>query len=151
MLRWGSVQLLRRRIPHELAHILWLGGDRRGQSLPLDSAAKATLSALGEEGDDATFELPFESIGAPLMMHYDFVEFFGGAGVVSKFATSLGLTCAPPLDLSSSQHYDLHGLRLLEWCMHMLSSGRFRSCMIEPPCTTFSPAAHPCVLLALGF
>ena len=27
----------------------------------------------------------------------------------------------------------------------MLREGRFRSVMCEPPCTTFSPAAHPCV------
>lgn len=81
----------------------------------------------------------------PLMMQYDFVEFFGGAGVISKAATSLGLTCAPPLDLSESAHYDLHGSRLTEWCCHMLATNRFRSCAIEPPCTSFSPAAHPCV------
>ncbi len=127
----GFGAIVETKVPLELAQILWLGGDRRGQSLPLDSPAKAILAALGEESDDAYLEPYQGSIGKPLMMYYDFVEFFGGAGVVSKFASSLGLTCAPPLDLSSSRYYDLHDLRLLEWCMHMLSSGRFRSCMIE--------------------
>ena len=141
----GLGAIVETKVPLELAQILWLGGDRRGQSLPLDSPARGILASLSEESDDAYFEPFQESIGRPLMMYYDFVEFFGGAGVVSKFASSLGLICAPPLDLSSSQHYDLHDLRLLEWCMHMLSSGRFRSCMIEPPCTSFSPAAHPSV------
>ena len=134
-------------VPQPVAEVLWLGGDKRGRSLPLDNPFRATLAALGEEPDDLG-EIPSGILPGPkkpLMMQYDFVEFFGGAGVISKAATSIGLVCAPPLDLTESEHYDLHGVRLLEWCVHMLTSGRFRSCAIEPPCTSFSPAAHPAV------
>ena len=137
-------------VPRSLADSLWLGGDRRGKSVVLDNPFRATLAAVGEELDDFPEKIDSSSQdasgpGRPLMMQYDFVEFFGGAGVISKFAASLGLVCAPPLDLTKSEHYDLHGHRLTEWCCHMLSSGRFRSCAIEPPCTSFSPAAHPSV------
>lgn len=143
-------------VPAAVASSLWLGGDKKGQILPLDNPFREILAAVGEEADEGE-SLP-EKLTAgpprPLMMQCDFVEFFGGAGVISKAATSLGLTCAPPLDLSESSHYDLHGSRLLEWCCHMLATNRFRSCTIEPPCTSFSPAAHPCVrsyVLPWGF
>ena len=49
------------------------------------------------------------------------------------------------LDLSESRHYDLASLRLLEWAIYMIEEDRFRSFFVEPPCTTFSPAAHPAV------
>lgn len=49
------------------------------------------------------------------------------------------------LDLSASRHYDLSEPQLLEWCLHMIEQKRFRSFLSEPPCTTFSPAAHPAV------
>ena len=55
----------------------------------------------------------------------------------------MGLVVAPPLDLSKSKHYDLSDLRLLEWSIMMIEEGRFRSFLIAPPCTTFSPAAFP--------
>ena len=129
------------------AEALWLGGDKTGRTLPLENPFRATLAALGEESEnhDELFPDFLKAPKRPLMMQYDFVEFFGGAGVISKAATSIGLVCAPPLDLTESVHYDLQGPRLLEWCCHMLSSGRFRSCAIEPPCASFSPAAHPSV------
>ena len=57
----------------------------------------------------------------------------------------LGHSVAPPLDLSSSRHYNMTDVRLLEWAMHMIEQKRFRSFLSEPPCTTFSPAAHPAV------
>eukprot|EP00435_Cladocopium_sp_Y103_P073602 s4_g44.t1 len=33
----------------------------------------------------------------------------------------------------------------MEWVIHMLEQNRFRSFLAEPPCTTFSPAAYPCL------
>ena len=49
----------------------------------------------------------------------------------------------PVLDISMSAHYDLRSLDLLRWLIYMLENERIRSMLIEPPCTTFSPAAHP--------
>ena len=57
----------------------------------------------------------------------------------------MGYVVAPPLDLTASEHYNMGSLRLLEWAIHMIEDGRFRSFLTEPPCTSFSPAAHPCV------
>ena len=120
------------------------------------SPFRACLRALGEEvGDDLpgggqVSEGPYKS---PLL-YFDFVEFCGGSGGLSRAAADLGLSVAPVLDLSESGHYDLGSLRLLEWAIHMLAENRFRSCAVEPPCTTFSPAAWPAVrsyLAPLGF
>ena len=35
--------------------------------------------------------------------------------------------------------------RFLEWVIYMIEERRFRSFLVEPPCTSFSPAAHPAV------
>ncbi len=138
----------------ELAHCLWLGSDKKGGYSKLQSGASAALAALGEEGcevdpeevgeveEDVFLKGPYK---APLM-YYDFVELFGGAGVVSRFALEMGLVVAPPLDLSASKHYDLTDLRLLEWVMTMVEQRRFKSMMIEPVCTMLRSYAEP-----LGF
>ena len=33
----------------------------------------------------------------------------------------------------------------MEWILHLLQSRKLRAVMLAPPCTSFSPAAHPCV------
>ena len=73
------------------------------------------------------------------------VEICGGSGVVSLQAAKLGLTVCPPIELSDSRHFNLQSPRLLEWICYMLSRNLFKSIMLEPPCTSFSAAAHPCV------
>lgn len=73
------------------------------------------------------------------------MEVYGGAGVVSRHMSELGFCVAPVLDLSNSHHYDMSDLRLLEWSIHMIEEGRFRAFLVEPPCTSFSAAAHPSV------
>ena len=63
---------------------------------------------------------------------------------MSCAAVEVGLVDAPPLDLSASRKYNLEDFRLLEWALFMtfmISEGRFPSFLLEPPCTSFSPAA----------
>ena len=81
----------------------------------------------------------------PALLMFNFVEICSGVGVVSRVASSLGMVVAPDLDLSESRHYDLRGLRFLEWTIHMVESWRFASFLTEPPCTSFSAAACPAV------
>ena len=49
----------------------------------------------------------------------------------------------PNIDLSFSSAYDLASFVVLDWLVHMLTSGRLDALMAEPPCTTFSSAAYP--------
>ena len=94
--------------------------------------------------EDAPEPIPVKPKASPLL-YFDFLEICGGVGAVSAAASEIRLSVAPPLDLSASQHYDLTDLRLLEWVIYMISERRFLSFLVEPPCTTFSPAAHPCL------
>ena len=77
------------------------------------------------------------------MIPFDFVEIFGGSGVLSAAAADLGLSTCPPIDLSRSPHHDIGNDKLLGWICQMIFEKRFRSLICEPPCTTFSPAQHP--------
>ena len=132
----------------EVQEALWLGTYKKGAYTHLDNGFHATLRSIGEVDEDLEQPSPFQDVPAiskqPLL-YFDFVELCGGAGKVSAAMSNLGFSVAPILDLSESEHYDLTGLRFTEWCIYMLEEGRFRSFLIAPPCTTFSPAAHPAV------
>ena len=134
-------------IDGQLAHELWLGGDRKGGYSKLDNAFSAALHAAGEDSYEAenVDELaPTGPYKSPLL-YFDFVEFYGGSGTISACMAELGFVTAPPLDLSMSKHYDMGDSRLLEWCIYMLEENRFKSFVTEPPCTSFSAASHPAV------
>ena len=135
----------------ELAKTIWLGGDKRGAYTRLDNPFRAALRGIGFGAEDfITNEenIIEESINiqkrdAKLCFSCDFCEICGGSGVVSAEAASLGLTVMRPIELSDSVHFDLGNYRLIEWLCFMLQTGRLRSVMCEPPCRTFSAAAHP--------
>ena len=79
----------------------------------------------------------------PLAYRFHFIEICGGAGKITAAMSKLGWHCGPVLDLEASVHYDLGALRLLQWVLALLEGGRLDSFVVEPPCTTFSPAQHP--------
>lgn len=124
---------------------LWLDSRKKGSYALLDSGFKEMLKHVGEYEGEKKVPAPLIRPKASPLLYYDFVEICGGVGAVSAAACELGLVCAPPLDLSASEHYDLGDLRLLEWAICMVEENRFRSFLFEPPCTTFSPAAQPCL------
>eukprot|EP00435_Cladocopium_sp_Y103_P043632 s2722_g12.t1 len=135
-------------IDPKLAEVVWLSSDKKGAYSHLDNDFRAILRQTGFHDDafDApSFDEHVVAPSKPPLLYFDFVEICGGAGKVSKELDRLGHSVAPPLDLSDSQHYGLCSLRLLEWIIYMLEENRFRSFLIAPPCTTFSPAAHPAV------
>ena len=134
-----------RDVDEDVAKIAWLGGDKKGAYTKLDNPFSAALKArgLGDEDDQPADPLPAPSSG--LDFAFDFVEMCGGSGVVSAHAARLGLTVCTPIELSDSPHFDLENPRLIEWICVMLQKNLFRSVMLEPPCTTCSAAAHPCV------
>ena len=128
----------------DLSRLLWLGGDKKGSYTVLDGGFRSALKALGEFYDDGRVEEPLKvSPKKSPLLYFDFIEFYGGAGGISKHLHDMGFSVAPPLDLSKSQHFNMTEVRLLEWALDMLATRRIASFMTEPPCTTFSPAAHP--------
>ena len=109
------------------AKAVWLGCDKKGSYTMLENPFRSILRSIGED------------------LGFDFVEICGGAGKVNSCMSALGFVAVPILDLSLSPFYNLSDLRQLEWVCHMLEEKRFGSCAVEPPLTTFSPAAHPAV------
>ena len=143
-----------RDISLDLAKCLWLGGDKKGAYTRLDNPFRSVLRQVGCEEEDFSEkeeneEYSFQTSHAPsrfaFEFSFDFAEICGGSGVVSRAAARLGLNVLPPIELSDSPHFDLGNGRLLEWICFMLQTGKIRSIMCEPPCTSFSPAAHPAV------
>eukprot|EP00438_Fugacium_kawagutii_P001504 Skav202550 [mRNA] locus=scaffold2011:388236:392729:- [translate_table: standard] len=131
------------------AMALWQSSEKKGGYTMLDSPLRSRLKELLGEmevpEEIGAVQCGTDSIYKPPLLRFDFVEICGGAGEISKAAAALGLVVAPVLDLSDSNHYDLRGLRFLQWVVHMVEVGRFASFMVEPPCTSFSAAAHPMV------
>ena len=141
-----------REVDEDLAKCVWLGGDKKGAYAKLDNPFRAALKGLGfdeedfgdEEADQDEQEVGI--LGNPSFdFSFEFCEICGGSGVVSSAAARLGMIVCPPIELSDSPHFDLKEPRLIEWICYMLQTGKFRSIMLEPPCTSFSAAAHPAV------
>ena len=126
---------------------LWLAADKKGQYTMLDCSAPyaSGLSPVDshELSDDDGPNPVALTPPRPLGLDYDFIEVFGGSGRVTKAASLLGLKVGPVLDLSLSRQFDAGALRIVEWLLYMLQQQRLRSLLLEPPCTSYSIAAHP--------
>lgn len=150
-----------RPVTEDTAVAMWLGGDKKGSYTKLDSNFRAAVKTLDFSFDE-NHEDPLDfglhegpwtsepachsfSPSASLDFSFDFVEICGGSGVVSKEAAKLGMTVSAPIELSDSEFFNIKDYRLCEWVSYMLIRGLFRSAMLQPPCTTYSPAAHPSV------
>ena len=138
------------KVDEEVARVLWNGSDKKGSYTMLDGHHRSLLRHLGEETYEASEEEEedeFEENGIPRErpFFFDFIEICGGVGAISDAMSSLGFVVAPVFDLSRSRQYNLKSIRVLEWFLFMISEGRIAAYALAPPCTTFSPAAHPCV------
>ena len=131
----------------------WRSADKKGKNLPLLSLPKAILAShdmfFEDEEDPGDREgadfMDQEGCPRPLGLRFQFLEVCGGAGVVTKKLIDLNVVCGPVFDLAISPQYDLSSLLALRWITHMLTVGRLDSFLVSPPCTTYSPAAHPCI------
>lgn len=135
-------------VPEELAKVLWRSADKKGKNVPMMSTQKALLREYDpdfeeEEVDVEDAEDGGERAQRPIGLSFDFVEVFGGAGVVTRHLCQMGVVCAPVLDISYSPHYDLTVPRTVSWVIFMLEQRRLKAVLVAPPCTTFSPAAYP--------
>lgn len=126
---------------------LWRTGRKIGGYARMLTRAEALIQKLDpsfqllSEGHPAVFEP--QSIERPRAHRFHFIELCGGAGKVSKFLAERGWVCGPIIDLDASPFFNLRMLRLLSWVYHLFEQALLDSAMIEPPCTTFSPAQHP--------
>lgn len=133
-----------RRIPQKVAEAMWLGGDKKGGYTALDRMPREVLRLVESAEHEPEEDPSFSPQGTP-DFHFDFIEICGGSARVSRELARLGRAVAPPIELSNSRHFDVGSIELLAWVQYMAEKRRIRAVMVEPVCTTFSPAAHPAV------
>ena len=135
-------------IPRSLSRAL-LRTSRRKSSytrmLKRHEAVLKKIDWLFEEFEEHENDIVFEGpeVERPRAFRFHFIEICGGAGKVSKEVAAYGWIVGPVIDLDRSPAYNFALLRVLEWILFMLEEGRLDSFMVEPPCTTFSPAQYP--------
>ena len=132
------------------AQVLWLGGDKKGTYTRLQAPFRELGKVAGldfdkEEAAEAEAENARAEIPKHLDFVFDFLEICAGVGSISKAVARLGYRVCTPIELSDSPAFDITSLDLVNWICNMLRSGRLKSIMVEPVCTTFSAAAHPSV------
>lgn len=134
-------------VSQTLSRFFWRTGSKKGGYARLMTKQEALLHKLSLRDDFESFDfeesVPEESPKKSPLLRFDFIEICGGASKVSKELSKLGWVVGPCLDLDSSIHYDLSSLELFRWVCHLLESGRLDGFMVQPPCTTYSPAQHP--------
>ena len=124
---------------------LWKVSDRKGAFCKLERPERAILRSkdpLWEEALDGG-EGPLASPSRPLAFHFDFLEVFSGAAVVTQEMARRGYVCGPPIDIDRSVAYDVSNPRLLEWVFFLIERDRVDLIHLSPPCTTSSAAAYP--------
>ncbi len=150
-------------VDENYAMMLWRDADRRGANVPLQSRI-SVLAKHYEEAFEEGFQngpeeeedaellgdffaeggfMPKATTSRPIGLYYDFIEVCGGSGVVTDALCRLGVVCGPILDITYSRHYNMTDGRVIEWVIFLMEQGRLRAFLVAPPCTTFSPAAHP--------
>ena len=140
-------------ISERLAEPLWQSGDFKGGFSRLDPWQRTVLQETGfcdaeewneihgpEDGEPLTWK---SKPSRPLAQYFDFIEICGGSGVISEEVSKYNLVVGPIIDLSYSSQYDLVDMRAVEWVIFLVQNHRVRAIGLEPPCTTFSAAAHP--------
>eukprot|EP00435_Cladocopium_sp_Y103_P010770 s1163_g2.t2 len=134
----------------QLSSVLWRTADRKGRCVVMMLRASAVLSqhdAMFEEDHERSFlqEQHDSEVPRPIGLRFQFIEICGGAGKVTSKLIKLGVVCGPVLDIALSRHYNLAEHRVISWVAFMLEDDRLESFLVAPPCTTFSPAAFPCL------
>lgn len=124
-----------------LARKLWSGLRSKGAFHRLLSPTEALAKRLGISEELPEPDAP--KVGRPLAFHYDFIEIFSGAAVVTAAMDKLGFVTGPPIDLSISEEFNMKWVHVIAWLSFLVASRRVKSFMVSPPCTTFSIMRRP--------
>lgn len=129
------------RIPERLIPILWKTERSKGAYTRLLSPAETVLARL----DENVLCHPFvdESPQKPIAFHYDFLELYAGAALITRHLLDLGVSCGPAVELSFSAQYNMEYAHVAAWISFMLSEKRLKAVFLCPPCTTFSIMRRP--------
>ena len=129
--------------PDDVVCVLWRTGSKKGGYARLMTKTEALARKLEVNQEPVSLNSPKPSPKKPIGLRYDFLEICGGAAKVSSQMSKLGWVVGPCLDLDKSCHFDLASGLLIRWLFHLLETGALDSFFVQPPCTTYSPAAFP--------
>ena len=132
-------------VNEDVARALWRSGRKKGGYIRLLNRSQALLKKLDPDFEEPSLpgEESRQPVERPLALRFHFLEICGGAGKVAAAVSRHGWNVGPVIDLDRSAFYDLRSIRVISWLLHLLERGLLDAFMIEPPCTTFSPAQHP--------
>ena len=137
----------------KLCEIMWKGLKSKGAYTRLLTPAESILNAVGDL--DPTFEeFADDGPSRPLAFHFDFIEIYAGASLLSEHLSSWGFVCGPPIEISASREFDMSEVRVIEWLSFLVSEKRLLSFFLCPPCTTFSIMRRPALrsqIVPFGF
>ena len=126
----------------KLCEMMWKGLKSKGAYTRLLTPAESILNAVGDL--DPTFEeFTDDGPSRPLAFHFDFIEIYAGASLLSEHLSSWGFVCGPPIEISASREFDMSEVRVIEWLSFLVSEKRLLSFFLCPPCTTFSIMRRP--------
>ena len=141
--------LVKAEVGESLSRVLWRTANKNAKNPRLQSRTMALHRIRDESYEeldvDDFWPEDVPEVSRPIGLRFGFIEICGGAGVVTRALCELGVVCGPVLDISYSRRYDICDKRVFSWLAFMCEEGRLRSFLAAPPCTTFSPAAHPCL------
>lgn len=129
-------------IPEHILRVLWKSERSKGAYSRLLSPSEVLLKRMdelevSEEGERII------SPSRPLAFHFDFVEIFAGASLITKFLSEKGLNCGPPIEISASDQYNLEWAHVASWITFLVAEKRLWVFFLCPPCTTFSIMRRP--------
>ena len=129
-------------IPEHVLRVLWKSERSKGAYSRLLSPSEVLLKRM-DELDVADAGEKTISPSRPLAFHFDFVEIFAGASLITKFLSDKGLTCGPPIEISASDQYNLEWVHVASWITFLVAEKRLWGFFLCPPCTTFSIMRRP--------
>ena len=120
-------------VGEELAHSLWLNGDRKG--------AYSRLSVGAEDvwGPPAGVE----AVPPSLPFVLDLLEIGHPLGPVSAKAVDRGLRVGPPIHCTRSPHYAIEDPDFFAWLYAVLKEGRVLALVLHPPVGPLSVCCGP--------
>lgn len=123
--------------------MLWKSERSKGAYSRLLSPSEVLLKRMDELDVIAPEGTTTSSPSRPLAFHFDFVEIFAGASLITKFLTEKGYSCGPPIEISASDQYNLEWAHVASWITFMVAEKRLWGFFLCPPCTTFSIMRRP--------
>ena len=124
-----------------IVEVLWKSMRSKGAYTRLLSPAECVLKNLGEL--EPSFEAKSSLVDRPIAYHFDFIEIYAGASLISDRLNNLGFVCGQPIELSRSPQYDMTEVWIIEWLTFLVSEKRLKAFFLCPPCTTFSIMRRP--------